>query len=184
MAKAPTKLMTAEELFELRHPDRRAELVRRRVVRMSLPNVRHAVISMKIGARLLAFVEAHGLSYVCAETGCITARHRPKALGVAGAGGSCPAGASQKVHASLPTRCAGRRRRRARRERRAARAGRSPAARRAGRCGRAASRRCGRGSARSPARGRCKRGAGRPGGRRDSVGCRFLVSNPRCRSGV
>ncbi len=72
--RAPSRLMTAEEFFELDIPDARAELVRGRVVRMSLPKVRHAVIALRIGARLLGFVEAHGLGHVCAETGCITAR--------------------------------------------------------------------------------------------------------------
>ncbi|HXO30187.1 MAG TPA: Uma2 family endonuclease [Thermoanaerobaculia bacterium] len=72
--RVPSRLMTAEEFFELDIPDAKAELVRGRVVRMSLPKVWHAVIAMRIGARLLGFVEAHGLGYVCAETGCITAR--------------------------------------------------------------------------------------------------------------
>jgi len=66
--------MTAEEFFELDIPDAKAELVRGRVVRMSLPKVRHAVIALRIGARLLGFVEAQGLGYVFVETGCITAR--------------------------------------------------------------------------------------------------------------
>jgi len=36
--------------------------------------MRHGVIAVRIAARLLSFVEAHGLGYVFAETGCITAR--------------------------------------------------------------------------------------------------------------
>jgi len=72
--RAPSRLMTAEEFFELDTPDGRAELVRGRVIRMSFPHVRHAVIALRIGARLLGFVEAHGLGYVFVETGCITAR--------------------------------------------------------------------------------------------------------------
>ncbi len=80
MAKAPTRskvphrLMTAEEFFELDIPDSRAELVRGEVVRMSFPGLEHGVIAVRIAARLLAFVEAHGLGYVFVETGCITAR--------------------------------------------------------------------------------------------------------------
>jgi Uma2 family endonuclease len=73
--KIPVRLMTAEEFFELDIPDGKAELVRGRLVRMSFPNVRHAVVSLKIGARLLGFVEAHGLGHVFVETGCITARN-------------------------------------------------------------------------------------------------------------
>jgi Uma2 family endonuclease len=74
MARARTQLMTAAEFFELDVPDGRAELVRGRVVRMSFPGMRHGVVAVKIGARLLGFVEAHALGYVFVETGCITAR--------------------------------------------------------------------------------------------------------------
>jgi Uma2 family endonuclease len=74
MAGARTQLMTAEEFFELDILDGRAELVRGRVVRMSFPGMQHGVVAVKIGARLLGFVEAHALGYVFVETGCITAR--------------------------------------------------------------------------------------------------------------
>jgi len=73
--RVPSRLMTAEEFFELDIPDGKAELVRGRVIRMSFPGMRHGVIAVRIAARLLSFVEAHGLGYVCAETGCITARN-------------------------------------------------------------------------------------------------------------
>jgi Uma2 family endonuclease len=72
--KIPTRLMTAEEFAELDVPNVKLELVRGRVVRMSFPNARQGVISAKIGARLLGFVDAHALGYVSVETGCIIAR--------------------------------------------------------------------------------------------------------------
>jgi Uma2 family endonuclease len=72
--KIPTRLMTAEEFSELDIPNVKMELVRGRVVRMSFPKPRHAVISLEIGARLLGFVKAHSLGYVFVETGCIIAR--------------------------------------------------------------------------------------------------------------
>jgi Uma2 family endonuclease len=72
--RVPSRLMTAEEFFELDTPDGKAELVRGRVVRMSFPNVRHGVIALEIGARLLSFAKAHSLGHVFVETGCITAR--------------------------------------------------------------------------------------------------------------
>ena len=68
------QLMTAEEFFEVNIPDGKAELVRGRVVRMTFPSMRHAVITLRIGARLLSHVEARELGYVFVETGCITAR--------------------------------------------------------------------------------------------------------------
>ena len=72
--RVPSRLMTAEEFFELDIPDGKAELVRGRVIRMSFPGMRHGVIAVRIAARLLSFVEAHELGFVFAATGCITAR--------------------------------------------------------------------------------------------------------------
>jgi len=74
MAKVPTRLMTAEEFFELDIPDCKAELVRGRVLRMSFPSMEHGVITMRIGARLLSYVEQHALGFVTNETGFILAR--------------------------------------------------------------------------------------------------------------
>ncbi|MBV8202053.1 MAG: Uma2 family endonuclease, partial [Acidobacteria bacterium] len=74
MAKVPTRLMTAEEFYELDIPDGKAELVRGRVVRMSHPGMEHGVLVVKIAARLLSYVEQHALGYVTNETGFILAR--------------------------------------------------------------------------------------------------------------
>ncbi|HVT58270.1 MAG TPA: Uma2 family endonuclease [Thermoanaerobaculia bacterium] len=75
MARASTQPLTAEEFFALSFPDSRTELVRGEVVWMSPANAEHGVIAMRIGARLHAFVESHGLGAVCAaETGFLLGR--------------------------------------------------------------------------------------------------------------
>lgn len=74
MPKAPARLLTAEQFFELDIPDSRAELVRGEVVRRSFPSLRHGVIAVEIAARLLAFVKPRSLGHVFVETGCVTAR--------------------------------------------------------------------------------------------------------------
>jgi Uma2 family endonuclease len=74
MAKVPTRLMTAEEFYELDFPDGRAELVRGRVVRMSHPGMKHGVIVVRIAAQLLSYVDQHPLGYVTNEAGFILAR--------------------------------------------------------------------------------------------------------------
>jgi Uma2 family endonuclease len=66
--------MTAEEFYELDIPNVKLELVRGRVIPMSFPKPRHGVVALRVGARLLDFVEAHRLGYVFVETGCILAR--------------------------------------------------------------------------------------------------------------
>ncbi|SRR5258707_608878 len=75
MARVRTRLMTAEEFFELDVPDSRAELLRGEVVRMSFPGGEHGVIAVRIAARLLSFVEANQLGFVTNESGFILARH-------------------------------------------------------------------------------------------------------------
>ena len=67
--------MTAEELLELRIPDRSVELVRGRLVVSEPPGFEHGVIAMRIGARISAFVTGHQLGVVVAsETGFTLAR--------------------------------------------------------------------------------------------------------------
>jgi len=62
--------LTAETFFDLSLPDVRSELVGGEVVRMGPAGGEHGIVAMRIGARLLAFVEANGLGVVCAaETG-------------------------------------------------------------------------------------------------------------------
>lgn len=62
--------LTADEFFSLDLRDVRSELVQGEVVRMCPAGGEHGVVAMRIGSRLLAFVEAHDLGVVCAaETG-------------------------------------------------------------------------------------------------------------------
>jgi Uma2 family endonuclease len=68
-------LLSAEDLFALDLPDARAELIQGEVFRMTPAGGEHGIIAMRIGARLLAFVEAERLGVVCAaETGFVVAR--------------------------------------------------------------------------------------------------------------
>jgi Uma2 family endonuclease len=67
--------LTAEEFFSLDQHDVRSELVQGEVVRMSPAGGEHGVVAMRIGSRLLAFVEAYDLGVVCAaETGFLVDR--------------------------------------------------------------------------------------------------------------
>lgn len=70
---APSRRMTADEFSQL-DPDLRAELVRGRVVPLAVPKPRHGVISVRIAARLLGFVEANKLGFVTNECGFVVAR--------------------------------------------------------------------------------------------------------------
>jgi Uma2 family endonuclease len=66
----------ADAFFALSLPDTRAELVRGEVVRMTPAGGQHGVVALRIGARLLAFVEARDLGTACAaETGFLVARN-------------------------------------------------------------------------------------------------------------
>ena len=68
--------LTAEDFFFLDLHDVRSELVQGEVVRMSPAGGEHGVVAMRIGARLLAFVEAYDLGVVCAaETGFLVDRN-------------------------------------------------------------------------------------------------------------
>jgi len=68
--------LTAEDFFSLDLHDVRSELVQGEVVRMSPAGGEHGVVAMRIGSRLLVFVEAHDLGVVCAaETGFLVARN-------------------------------------------------------------------------------------------------------------
>ena len=64
------QLMTADELLALNVQDRRAELVRGRLMVREPPGFYHGIVAMRIGRRLAAFVEARELGVVvAAETG-------------------------------------------------------------------------------------------------------------------
>lgn len=70
-----TRLLTAEEFARMPARDARTELVGGEVVTMSLAGHKHGRIALRIGARLLRFVEQHNLGEVyAAETGFITSR--------------------------------------------------------------------------------------------------------------
>jgi Uma2 family endonuclease len=68
--------LTAEDFFSLDLHDVRSELVQGEVVRMSPAGGEHGVVAMRIGSRLLVYVEAHDLGVVCAaETGFLVDRN-------------------------------------------------------------------------------------------------------------
>ena len=72
MSEPPTlpSVLTAEELLYLSLPDKRAELVRGRLVVREPPGYRHGVVAFAIATRIGAFVEANDLGVVvAAETG-------------------------------------------------------------------------------------------------------------------
>jgi Uma2 family endonuclease len=67
--------LTADDFFSLDLHDVRSELVQGEVVQMCPAGGEHGVVAMRIGSRLLDFVEAHDLGVVCAaETGFLLDR--------------------------------------------------------------------------------------------------------------
>ncbi len=65
-----TALMTAEELLRLRLPGKRTELIRGQLVIRDPGGARHGAVAMRLGYRIMAFVETHSLGRVyAAETG-------------------------------------------------------------------------------------------------------------------
>jgi len=63
-------LMTANELLRLNLPDKRTELIRGRLVVRDPGGARHGAVAMRLGYRIMAYVEAHDLGRVyAAETG-------------------------------------------------------------------------------------------------------------------
>ena len=75
-------LPTAEQFFDLPDDNMRHDLVRGEVWSMSLAGRKHGVIAMRLGMRVTAFVDEHGLAEVsAAETGFILARNPDTALG-------------------------------------------------------------------------------------------------------
>jgi Uma2 family endonuclease len=63
-------LLTAEELLHLNLPNKRAELVRGVLIVREPAGYVHGDVAMRLGARIHAFVESHGLGRVfAAETG-------------------------------------------------------------------------------------------------------------------
>jgi len=72
----PAQRLTAESFFDLHLRDRRSELIAGEVVWTPPAGGEYGVVAMRIGARLLAFVEAHDLGVVCAaDTGFLVGRN-------------------------------------------------------------------------------------------------------------
>lgn len=70
-----TKQLTAEELAQMPDREERTELVKGELRTMAPAGRRHGIVAMKIGGRLLQFVEEHELGEVyAAETGFILTR--------------------------------------------------------------------------------------------------------------
>ena len=75
-------LVTAEQFYEMPDDNLRHDLVEGEVWTMSLPGGRHGDIAMRLGYRLYAYVDAHGLGKVAAaETGFVLAREPDTVLG-------------------------------------------------------------------------------------------------------
>ncbi len=71
----PDRLLTAEEYAQLPDDDRyRDELVRGRVVREPHPKWGHFTVQSRLVARLVNFVEKHGLGFAGAEGGFLVER--------------------------------------------------------------------------------------------------------------
>jgi hypothetical protein len=68
-------LLTAEDLERLNLPNRRTELVRGVLIVREPAGFDHGKVAMRIGAALLAYVEAHRFGVVlAAETGFVITR--------------------------------------------------------------------------------------------------------------
>ena len=81
MPPPPPALMTANELLHVRIPEKRAELVRGKLVVREPAGLRHGRVAMDLARRLADHVDARGLGQVyAAETGFALARDpRPTA---------------------------------------------------------------------------------------------------------
>jgi Uma2 family endonuclease len=75
MPEVTARHLTAEDFFDLDIYDAKSELVYGEVVRMAPAGGEHGVVALRIGARLLTFVEDRQLGVVCAaETGFLVSR--------------------------------------------------------------------------------------------------------------
>src|SRR5438309_9341367 len=75
MPPPPPALMTANELLHVRIPEKRAELVRGKLVVREPAGLRHGRVAMDLARRLADHVDARGLGQVyAAETGFALAR--------------------------------------------------------------------------------------------------------------
>lgn len=70
-----TKHLTVEDLAQMPDREERTELVKGELKTMAPAGHRHGIVAMKIGGRLLQFVEEHGIGEVyAAETGFVLTR--------------------------------------------------------------------------------------------------------------
>ena len=69
-----TAPMTAEQLYDLPDDGMQYELVRGQLRVMEPPGAEHGWLAVRLGARLLAFVEARGLGAVFVESGYVLER--------------------------------------------------------------------------------------------------------------
>jgi len=75
MSTAPQPLLTAEEFGRRPDPGYPEELVRGRIVAISVPNRRHGQVCSKVDRILGNFAEEHELGHVlCNDSGVITER--------------------------------------------------------------------------------------------------------------
>ncbi len=76
MSTVATGKLTADEFLALAPRYGKSELIRGEVVRLTPAGWGHGVVAMRIGVQLATFVDAHGLSLVCAaETGFVLSRN-------------------------------------------------------------------------------------------------------------
>ena len=69
------KLLTAEDMYDIPDDGRHQyELVRGVLVVSEPPKMVHGMLSVRIGARLLAFADSHKLGFVTVESGYVTER--------------------------------------------------------------------------------------------------------------
>lgn len=74
---ARTKLVTAEELFEMPQDDRKSELVKGELIYMAPTGGIHGVLSMRLGRILDLYVVQNNLGLVCAAETGFTLKHEP-----------------------------------------------------------------------------------------------------------
>lgn len=72
---ATTKLMTAEDLWQLDDDEHRYDLIRGELIRMPPANYRHGILGMRIARKIADYADEHELGEVpSSETGFILAR--------------------------------------------------------------------------------------------------------------
>lgn len=75
-----TQLMTAEDLWQMGAAAEHAELIDGEIVQMAPPGGEHAIVQLRIGSRLLQYVDEHRLGQVFGEAGFILSKNRDTVL--------------------------------------------------------------------------------------------------------